>query len=402
MANLLTSAQAAARLGVKKETLYAYVSRGFLDRTLSLDGRSSLFDAAQIDELRRTSRRSAQGELRTVITTSITQLDDDGHSYRGHHIGDVVDASFESVADLIWQHPGSWVPDPGLMDGVRRATDALPATASVLDRIRVATAVASASDPMRANPSPAAHANAGRSIINAAVGALAPLSTAARPELGIAGRMLRAWVPDGPVDDERMRSAVDRALILLADHGLAASTFSARIAASVRADPYSIVSAGLGPVGGVLHGAASLAVHRLFVDAERLSAASALGSILATGEQCPGVGHTIYRTSDPRDLLLAEAIGIAWTDDPRLELVDQMRAEIDEHIGAMTNIDFALGAMTWLMSAPEWAGEALFAVARIVGWIAHGSEEFTEQPLRFRPTARYVATPLPDTLATPD
>ncbi len=174
MTTHLTSAEAAARLGVKRETLYAYVSRGLLDRTLSLDGRSSLFDSTQIDALRRTSRRSAQGELRTVITTSITQLDESGHRYRTRPVGELVDDSFESVADLIWQHEGSWTPDPDLMTAVHCAIGALPTTASMLDRFRVATAVASASDPMRSNPSPAAHANAGRSIINAAVASLGP------------------------------------------------------------------------------------------------------------------------------------------------------------------------------------------------------------------------------------
>ncbi len=101
-------------------------------------------------------------------------------------------------------------------------------------------------------------------------------------------------------------------------------------------------------------------------------------------------------------MLLTDAIRLAWIGDPRLDLVDRMRAEIAEHIGVLTNVDFALGSMTWLMQSPEWAGEALFAVARVVGWIAHGSEEFTEQPLRFRPTARYVPQPPPDTLATAD
>ncbi len=399
----LTSTEAAARLGIKKETLYAYVSRRLLDRTLSLDGRSSLFDARQIDELRRTRRRSAQGELRTVITTGITELDHTGHRHRGLSIDELVSEPFESVADLIWQHRGTWAPDPDLVVAVHRAIDALPTGAPALDRMRVAVVVASCADPMRSNPAPAAHAQAGRAMLNAAVAALDPSAATDRdPAPGVASRALRAFTPGGADLDEKHQQVMNRALILLADHGLAASTFSARIAASVRADPYSIVSAGLGPVGGVLHGAASLAVHRLFLDAELRGPTEALGAIMAAGESCPGVGHTVYRTLDPRDLLLTDAISVAWADDPRLDIVDQLRREIADHIGVMTNIDFALGAMTWLLNAPPWTGEALFALARIVGWVAHGIEEFTEPPLRFRPTARYVPTPSPETLATPD
>ena len=71
----LTAAEAAARLGVKRSTVYAYVSRGLLERTRSLDGRTSLFDASQVDHLRATRRRAAEGEVETVIASAITRPD---------------------------------------------------------------------------------------------------------------------------------------------------------------------------------------------------------------------------------------------------------------------------------------------------------------------------------------
>jgi citrate synthase len=156
----------------------------------------------------------------------------------------------------------------------------------------------------------------------------------------------------------------------------------------------------MGPVGGLLHGAASLGVHRLFDEAERIGAETALGNQLARGERYPGVGHTIYQSTDPREVLLTEALNEAWAGDPRLELISGMRAALRDRIDLVTNVDFALGAMTFLMRADESAGEALFAMARIVGWVAHGMEEFNEQPIRFRPTARFVRPAPPDTFAT--
>lgn len=403
MTEPLTAVQAAARLGVKRETLYAYVSRGLLDRTLSLDGRTSLFNAKQVDELRTSRRRPAKGELRTVITTGITELDETGHSHRGIPIAELADRSFEAVADLIWGHEGDWATPAVLSSTVAAVVAQLPEATPPIDRLRVATAVASGFDPLRYSPAPAAHAAAGRSMINAASTAVA-----AKPptdaDASVATNLVRA-LSDPKIDDlsaTNATRAVDLALVLLADHGLAASTFSARIAASVRADPYSIVAAGMGPVGGQLHGAASLAVHQLFVDTATSGVDEAVGRHLSAGRRLPGVGHTIYRKVDPREVLLRNVIEGVWSDDPRAETVTSLRAAMQDHVDLVTNIDFALGALTWLMNAPPWAGEVIFAIARIVGWIAHGSEEFNEQPVRFRPTARYVRSPNPESLQAPE
>ncbi len=408
MAQHLTAVEAAARLGIKRESLYAYVSRGMLDRTLSLDGRSSLFDADQIDRLRRSRRRPASGELRTVITTSITELDESGHRYRGIAIQDLTDASFEDVADQIWQQSGTWVLDPALAKTVQSVMRSLPPDIPVIDRHRITIALASGADPMRHNPSPAAHAQAGRSMIGAIVQSLgdgAPDDNLAGGS--VAARVFRAVSGHDPkqttVTPEHRASreqAVNLALVLLADHGLAASTFSARIAASVRADPYSVVAAGMGPVGGLLHGAASLGVHRIFEEAARIGVEAALGQQLAEGGRHPGVGHTIYKTTDPREVLLTEALQKAWADDPRRELIVGMRSALRDRIDLVTNVDFALGALTFLMRADESSGEALFALARIVGWVAHGIEELGERPIRFRPTARFIPSVAPDTFAT--
>ena len=399
MTDPLTAVEAAARLGVKRETLYAYVSRGLLDRTLSLDGRTSLFDARQVDELRSSRRRPARGELRTVITTSITELDEQGHRYRGIPVTDLVDQTFESVADLIWGSEGDWTPAPALPSTIQAVIAALPADTPLVDRLRVAIATASGLDPLRHSPTPAARAAAGRSMISAATFALGapvandPASIAANLVAALAGAN-----PGPPAAD--IKRSVDVALVLLADHGLAASTFGARIAASVRADPYSIVAAGMGPVGGQLHGAASLGVHELFLDADRNGVSATLGRHLTGGQRFPGVGHTIYVEVDPREVLLRSMIEEVWAGDPRLATIQSMRTALQDHVDLVTNIDFALGALTWLMDAAPWAGEAIFAIARIVGWIAHGIEEFGEAPVRFRPTARYVAPPDPDALKT--
>ena len=129
---LITAADAAARLGVKRQTLYAYVSRGLLHRTVAIDGRSSLFDASEIDAFRLGKADKTEGELRTVITTSITHVNDDALLIRGRDLIKLVadQHTFLEIVDLLWQSPDDepWPsPDPtistelGGIDGLRSA-----------------------------------------------------------------------------------------------------------------------------------------------------------------------------------------------------------------------------------------------------------------------------------------
>jgi citrate synthase len=180
-------------------------------------------------------------------------------------------------------------------------------------------------------------------------------------------------------------------MALLVDHGLAGSTFAARIAASVRADPYSVVSAGLGVLGGPLHGAASSAVHDLLVEAETSGdAARTVGSTLRRLGSFPGFGHTIYRLQDPRYGALMTKIVAAWGSDPRLVNVYRIRDLMSERSDALPNVDLGLGALTYLARMPSDAGEAIFAIARTAGWLAHAMEEYDEKALRFRARAKYT------------
>jgi citrate synthase len=188
--------------------------------------------------------------------------------------------------------------------------------------------------------------------------------------------------------------ALDVALALLVDHGLAASTFAARIAASVRADPYSVIATGLGPLAGPRHGAASAAVHELYAHVAADGVAAAVGALQRRGTELPGFGHAVYTRQDPRYGSLMAALIDGWADDPRLADVYRLRDLVGERGGGVPNIDLALGALTWLAGMPAEAGEVIFAVARSVGWLAHALEEYDERPLRFRPQARYIgATP---------
>lgn len=183
-------------------------------------------------------------------------------------------------------------------------------------------------------------------------------------------------------------------MMLLIDHGLAGSTFAARIAASVRADPYSVVIAGLGVVGGTRHGAASADVHRLFHDAETCGQpARAVGEATRRTAVIPGFGHAVYRRQDPRYGVLMASVLDAWSDDPRIQIIHRVRDVVNERSDAVPNVDLALGALTWLSGMHLDAGEVIFALSRSAGWLAHAMEEYEEPELRFRPQARWLGSP---------
>ncbi len=378
---LVTATEAAARLGVKRQTLYAYVSRGLLHRQVALDGRTSLFDPAELEALRLGKRDRTEGELRTVIATAVTQVSDEALLVRGHDLIALVSSgmSFCEIADLLWEAAvdETW-PD---------AEPELVTELAGIDGLRSLVAAASASDPLRHDLSPRSVRSAGRRMITAMVHGL---STAARgSDSTIATALWRRLTKRRGTTKER--HVLDVALALLADHGLAASTFAARIAASVRADPYSVVTSGLGVIGGPLHGAASSAVHELFVESARLNDATlAVGEALRLHGRVPGFGHTLYTQQDPRYSALMTLVVEAWADDPRLQHVYRVRDVVGERRDEFPNVDLALGAFTWLAHMEPDAGETIFAVARTAGWIAHSIEEYDEAPLRFRPRARYV------------
>src|SRR4030095_2540715 len=108
------------------------------------------------------------------------------------------------------------------------------------------------------------------------------------------------------------------ALVLLADHELAASTVAARVGASVRADPHAVASAGLAVVSGTLHGGASLGIEALLAEIDRPDrAASVIGARLRRGERLRGFGHRLYPDGDPRAAVLLDRLRTAAAGSPR-------------------------------------------------------------------------------------
>jgi citrate synthase len=380
MDRMLTTEEAARRLGVKVPTLYAYVSRGLLVSHPDPGRRGSLFDLDEIEGLAARSRGGRQTATRlATITTAVTQLDQRlGPIYRGRPATELAAAStFEEVAELLWQSegPGDWhAPDLG----------PCPLTPT-LERMRWALVLCGATDPLRSDLRPAAVAHAARRATAALTDMVGPTPPGEAPDASIAARLAARLTSSATAVPA---AAVNAALVLLADHELATSTMAVRVAASVRSDPYDALLAGLATLAGPLHGGASQQAYEFLVVAERDGVPRAFNDVLRERGRLPGFGHAVYKCGDARfDALLALAEPLL--DEERRALVHEVIALAAAHDVPLANCDLALAVLSWGTGMPPDTGRTIFAVARIAGWAAHYMEEITEPPLRFRARAVY-------------
>ena len=390
----LTTAEAARRLGVKPATLYAYVSRGLLSRERAPDGRTSTFDPAEIDRLARPGRprRGRRPASELVLPSALTAIAHGLPWYRGLPVPELAATrSFEEVATWLWTGrfpdpgaPAAWRAGEAALEAGRRAQAALPEAALPLERIRVIAAALAAGDELRLELHPAAVTAAGRALIAGLVDCLPRQGPAPPAEGAIAGRL---WAGLSSLDPRpELVGAVDAALVLLADHELAASTVAARVAASVRADPYAVASAGLAVVSGTLHGGASLGIEALLDEIDRPDrAAGVVGARLRQGERLHGFGHRLYPDGDPRAGVLLDRLRTVAAGSPRLATVEALLAAAARRGLPEPTVDLALAALAHVTAMTRGAAEAIFAVARTAGWIAHALEEYArDTPIRPR------------------
>ncbi len=395
MGRSLTAAQAASHLGVRVQTLYAYVSRGQLSRTIAPDGRRSLFDVDELDAFagrRRTRRLSTRrASLDVEIDTAITRMGEHELIYRDRSAVELAHAAtFEDVAELLWGvgplDEAAW--RPAALTAVRRAARAATTSATVHDRLIMMTTRLAALDPQRRDLTPGAVARTGAKLISTlAVASGPPRRHPDGEPVTVADAVTSVLAFDEP---ELFGPAVERALILLADHELASSTLAVRVAASVRSDLYGCITAGLGVLAGPLHGGAAADARRFFGRCERDGVETTIESTLTETQRIPGFGHKIYRDDDPRWRPIVEAIPVTRSTEPRLAIVDRATAHAGARLSVRPNVDWASGALAFVAGLEPRAIEIVMALARMAGWTAHAIEEYTARPVRFRGVARYV------------
>jgi citrate synthase len=381
----LTAEEATTRLGVSRQTLYAYVSRSRIGAVAAPDDpRRSLYDAADV---RRLTDRNRGGRSRRAVAAStiswgepilasaITRIEGGRLEYRGQDaIALSATATLEQVAALLWQVDALPQPRSHRAD---RAWPPARTAAGVAERCIVAAAELAMAGRW-----------AGRveSVLPDAVRILdriawaasgAPGASVQPSALPLHERLASVWGV-GPKAADLIR----RALVLTADHELNASTYAMRVVASTRAPVGACVLAGLAALVGPLHGGMTNEVRALLADpAVTADPGNAIAIRLARGERIPGFGHPLYPNGDPRAAALLPRLA------PRSHgqrVVEAMQAMT----GIAPNIDFALLVLEKRLHLPTGAAFALFAVGRTVGWIAHALEQWRDGTL-IRPRAVY-------------
>ncbi|MFO7833012.1 MAG: citrate synthase [Halohasta sp.] len=213
-----------------------------------------------------------------------------------------------------------------------------------------------------------------------------------REDLSHAANFL--YMLNGEEPDDVLAETFDMALVLHADHGLNASTFSAMVTASTLADLHSAVTSAIGTLSGSLHGGANTNVMRMLqeVDDSEMDPIDWVKDALDRGERVAGFGHRVYNVKDPRAAILgeeSEALGEAAGDTKWYEMSVAIEEYIAEEKGLAPNVDFYSASTYYQMGIPIDLYTPIFAVSRVGGWIAHVLEQWEDNRL-IRPRAQYT------------
>jgi len=375
----LPAAEALELMQVRPQTLYASVSRGRLRaKPDAADPRRSLYHRDDVQRIaaRTRGRRSSEavaGEAiqwgEPVLPSAVSTVAEGRLWYRGQDACLLAEhATLEDVAGLLWEST------PPRFSAARTQAPLLGRDTAPLQAGLLALAARAGTDPpSRGRAAAVLKAEAAEAIGTLADALLGPPPSNRTAPLHM--RVAAAW--------RRPRAAdvLRRALVLLADHELNASTFAARVTASTGASLAASLLTGLSTLTGPLHGGAAAAVQALVRSATAMGAEAALREWLAQDRPLAAFGHPLYPQGDARCAALLAHIELP----PALAA---LRATGERLVGEAANVDFALAALATVHKLPADAPLILFALARAVGWTAHALEQQATGKL-IRPRARY-------------
>ena len=211
------------------------------------------------------------------------------------------------------------------------------------------------------------------------------------------------YMMSGEKPDAEVERIFDVCLILHADHTFNASTFTARQVASTRAHMYSASSAAIGALSGELHGGANTEVMKMLLEIGEIDKVEGwIKEKMSAGDRIMGMGHAVYKTYDPRAVVLKELSRklaektkepwFAMTEKVETTTISEMKSQKNKDI--YPNVDLYSASLYYMLKIPMDLNTPIFAISRVVGWAAHIIEEkFAEaapKPALYRPKATYV------------
>jgi citrate synthase len=407
-ADYLSRKEALEILRIKPQTLYCYVSRGYIRSLPQPDGRSSYYLREDVEKAKAKSvARSGHGPAAAsamrwgepVIDTGITEITPRGPRYRSRLALELAatDCAFEAVAEYLWtgiwmEQPAGWrLREERTLAPLLAAHWAAGPDAHLLQLLGLAAAslgLAHGEEPVAETGFIAIRA--ARQMIRGMTGTFGflsggkyvPLEEGESIARGLA-RALGVALQPGHVQ------ALNAALVLIADHELNPATFAARIAASGGAALHACVGAALSVHSGTLIGRGCDAVERLFetgTDARAMLAAAS--TMRDDAQKLPGFNHPLYAQGDPRTRMLIELARGIGGDRPVVRNMLEALSRMEGELGMKPSIETGLVLLARAVGAPERSASGIFALGRAAGWVAHILEQ-REQAFLIRPRAKF-------------
>lgn len=385
----LSAEEAASLLGVNLPTLYAYVGRKNI-RSVKIEGsRKRRYWAADIQRLVKGAKNgdSSPGKRGSADSySSLTLLTEDGLYYRGRDINELVEtATVEEVAEMFWQVPAAFGSSlPHMPAGVPQLLELYGHT-TVIEKAIALFPLVERENPKAFDLTPEGYARTGADVVRwfaaLVVGASAP---DARP--------LHEFIASSCGVDQRFADLIRRMLILCIDHELDHSTYSVRAAANTGVTPYYAAITGLATARGrrIAYGRNEAVSHLLDDVCNAKDPAEPILQYYSQGGDIPGFCANVHSVADPRAISLKGTLDTMFADDPEyLRLLKAMK--VAEEL-VQRPAEFIL-FVSFVGRKLNLGGQelALAAVARLIGWIAHASEQYNQQPL-VRHRARYTGT----------
>lgn len=406
----MTSREVVEHLGIKRETLYAYVARGWVRAVTQPGSRSKRYLREDVERLRiRSQAHAGQGAAAAsalhwgvpIITTGITDITLKGPVYRGLPALQLAERGlpFENTAEFLWT--GVWHDQPHLWSGhklpeafLRSRSTLTPGTVgNYANRLAtlfhlLAEALGEGAEQRAGSLLPLA-----RQGLLMAAGALAYLSPGgmpppARPRQSLSAVAARAL---GRADDPVLIRHLDLALTLGADHELPPSTFVARVMASTGGGLHSCLAGASSAFHGVLSGTDPGGLEYL-ADGKRSPRAilKALETRHRQGHPLSGFNHPLYPQGDPRALRLLAAVDDYADAAPRLAQLREMLQACNTRQGWTPSFQAGLLAVQFAHDLPPGTAAALNLLGRLAGTAAHVQEQRLSRVL-IRPRAKYLA-----------
>lgn len=398
-------------LDVRMQTLYAYVSRGWVHSITQPGRKERLYARADIEKMKaRSQARSGHGAVAAsamhwgepIIPTSITQITSEGPLYRGQLATQLARSGilFEEVAELLWNGAlgvsGLRWRRYAQTEHLRRfaASIAAPASNDQLMELFALFTMQLGLSRGRAASQPGSDDTpvAAREVIQTMAGCFGYASPRRafyqlRKGQSIVEGLLRALEIK---DSTENQDGLNAALVLLADHELSPSSFAARIAASSGATLHSCLTAAVCANSGAQIGRLYSQVEQFLTRAGARNALFRRASELqARGLTVPGFGHPLYPLGDPRARVVLDLIHRRAGRSRRLDVIERFIADVQDRLGLYPRQELALVLLGIAMGLPRDTSGALSTLARTAGWVAHVREQRLAGTF-LRPRAKFV------------